>query len=384
MLPLVATLALPLATRAVPALLALLACGAPPAPTDAGIDAGLDAGAALDPREITEPMPLLHADGTVSAHGWARGPLVEYDRAAVAPEVAERVREWEFYAIFAPGFALSVTLADVGVATVGTLTVQDYATGVRHEETILGGGEDLALPATPYGDTRWDRPAGFVEYGYDAGTRTIRFGAGDAGLWERAEADLVVLEDPASESVAVVTRFEDPRLFFYENKRVDMTATGTVRIGEASWTLPAEGAYAVLDWGRGAWPPEVRWDWAAASGTSSGRRVGINLGTVHGDDSRGTADAVIVDGVLHKLGRVRWDYDVEDLLAPWRFTTEDGRLDLVLAPDFDDSSTLDLGRMGMRTWKVHGILSGTVALDDGSTLPIEGVRGIAEHVEIAW
>jgi hypothetical protein len=33
---------------------------------------------------------------------------------------------------------------------------------------------------------------------------------------------------------------------------------------------------------------------------------------------------------------------------------------------------------------VHGEIRGTVQLDDGSQLQVEGIRGAAEYVEIIW
>lgn len=351
----------------------LLACSGP-APGDAGaIDAGPPP---LMEREITEPTPLLD-DGRVIAHGWARGPLMEYERAAVAPEHADRVREWEYYAIYAPRFAAAVTFTDVGIATIVTVSVQDYETGVVHNESLLGSAGELVLPSSVSGTIAFTTERGFAETELVDSTRHVRMGvgAGDAD----ARVDLAIEE--GGESVAVVHLFSPEGLFFYENKRVGLAATGTIRVGASAWTL--EGAYAVIDWGRGAWPPEVQWDWAAASGTSGGRRVGINLGTVHGDDSRGTADAIVVDGVLHKLGRVAWSYDRAALDRPWRFTND--RVDLTLAPDFDESGGFELGRRyAMTTLKMHGTFSGSVVLDDGTTLSVEGVRGAAEHVEIRW
>lgn len=339
----------------------------------------------LMPMEIVTPTPLLAADGTLAAHGWARGPLMQYDRASFAPEHADRVREWEYFAIFAPTFAAAVTIADLGILTIATISVQDYATGEVLDESLLGGPGDLVLPSTPFESTTWATSGGDVEHRYEAGTRTIRFRAGAVDVWELAEAALTIPDDPAGESIAVVTRFDPPGLFFYENKRVGLAATGSIRIGDSTFTLPDEGAYAVIDWGRGAWPEEVTWEWAAASGDSGGHRIGINLGSVHGDDSHGTADAIVVDGVLHKIDRVLWSFDPADLEAPWRFTSTDGRLDLTLAPDFDESSTLDLGRRySMSNTKMHGTFSGTVELDDGSILTIGGVRGAAEQVHIMW
>jgi hypothetical protein len=72
-------------------------------------------------------------------------------------------------------------------------------------------------------------------------------------------------------------------------------------------------------------------------------------------------------------------------LAPWLFTSEDGRINLTLTPDFDDSTVLALGPpLTLTRWKVHGVIEGTIGLDDGSTLQVQEVRGAAEYVEIIW
>jgi hypothetical protein len=360
--------------------LSLGACSVAPTTTDAGVDA---APPALMPREITEPTPVLGPDGTVAA-GWARGPLMQYDRDAVPAEHADAIREWEYYAVFAPTLAASVTVSDVGIVSIATVSVQDYATGLVHSEAMLGGDVELVLPSTPFESTRWDPAGGFFEHVYDAGTRTVTCGIGAADVWEQARADLVIDDDPLGESIAVVTRFPELGFFFYENKRVGLPAHGSLRVGDTTWELPEGTTFAVIDWGRGVWPADVQWEWAAASGTSGGHRIGINLGSVHGDDSRGTADGVVVDGVLHKLGRVAWSFDAADPSAPWRFTDDDGRIDVTMTPDFDESSSLRLGPYSMTTVKMHGSFEGSVVLDDGSTLAIEAVRGAAERVHIAW
>jgi hypothetical protein len=349
--------------------LALLSCAVPPPPP---------------PHEITEPTPLLDADGHLLAQGWARQPYPEYQRDRVMPGDADRLREWEYVQIFAPTFAVSVTIADLGVVAIATMSVQDYTTGETTSDSLIGNPSTLTLPETPFGSTTWGTSTGQASLAYDAGTRTITYCGGTAGTCERASAMLGVVDDPSGESLTAVTRFSPDGLFFYENKRVGLAATGTLRMGTTEYTLPDGASWAVIDWGRGAWPENVTWEWAAASGSVDGRRVGINLGSVHGDDSLGTPDGVVVDGVLHKMSRVRWTFDATAPLSPWHFTSDDGRLDLTMTPDYDESGMLDLGRNSMHTSKAHGVFRGTVVLDDGTTLAIDGVRGAAEHVEITW
>ncbi|MGB9339380.1 MAG: DUF2804 domain-containing protein [Polyangiales bacterium] len=340
---------------------------------------------AASPSEITVETPLLHADGTVAAHGWARGPLMQYDRSLVQADHLPGLREWEYYAVFAPDFAIGLTLADLGFLSFAILTLEDYATGDVHDAMLFGDAAGLDFPSTPFENTLFESSAGSIEYRFEEGMRTITVLAGEEGGDERMEAHLQLSDSRATQSIAVVHRFEEPGQFFYENKRLSMPATGSVQVGDASYTLPEGQSFAVLDWGRGAWPGEVRWEWGHFAGMNDGQLLGINMGTVNGDDTPGTADAAIVDGVLHKLGRSAWEYDLEDVMAPWRFSSADGSIDLTLTPDFDDSTTLDLGAAYVLTrWKVHGEIEGAVRLDDGSQLQVQGIRGAAEYVEIIW
>ena len=78
---------------------------------------------AADPGEITAETPLLNPDGTLAARGWARGPLMQYDRSLVRADQADGLREWEYYAVFTPDFAIGLTLADLGL-----LSAQDERT----------------------------------------------------------------------------------------------------------------------------------------------------------------------------------------------------------------------------------------------------------------
>ncbi len=335
--------------------------------------------------EITQETPLLHADGTVAAHGWARGPLMQYDRSLVQEQVADGLREWEYYAVFAPDFAIGLTLSNIRLLSFAILTLEDYMTGNIHSAILFADPSALDFPPTPFGNTLFEAATGSVEYRFEEGKRSITVLSGQEGADDRMEAHLELSDSRATESIAVVHRFDEPGQFFYENKRVSMPATGSVRVGTTVYQLPEGRSFGVLDWGRGAWPQDVRWEWGHFAGMTGGHMVGINLGTVFADDSRGTADAVIVDGVLHKISRSEWNYDLDDLMAPWRFTSTDERIDLTLTPDFDDSTTLSLGApLTLTRWKVHGEIRGTVLLDDGSRLQVEGIRGAAEYVEIVW
>ena len=340
-------------------------------------------GTSSDPGEITEATALLNEDGTVAAHGWARGPLMEYDRSLVQPGRQDQLREWEYYAVFAPDFAIGLTLADLGLLSFSILTLEDYETGEIHDAIMFEDTDALDFPFTPFENTLFESSTGSVEYRFEGDHRTITVLAGAPGSADRMEARVRLADSEAVQSIAVSHLFDEPGEFFYENKRLSMPATGTVLVGATTYDFGEGESFGVLDWGRGVWPDDVKWEWGHFTGMTDGHLVGINMGTVNGDDTPGSADSVTVDGVLHKLPESTWNYDLDDLMAPWRFTSEDGRIDLTLNPDFDDSTVLALGPpLTLTRWKVHGVIEGTVGLDDGSTLQVRGVRGAAEYVEI--
>ena len=62
-------------------------------------------------------------------------------------------------------------------------------------------------------------------------------------------------------------------------------------------------------------------------------------------------------------------------------TDDEGRLDLAFDPRIDRTDNIDAaGVIVSRQHQVFGTFSGTVVLDDGSTLCVTGLRGSAEHI----
>ena len=100
--------------------------------------------------------------------------------------------------------------------------------------------------------------------------------------------------------------------------------------------------------------------------------------------SRTTGNSVVVDGVLHKLGKIDWSYTENDIMPPWYFRSQDDRFDMVLEPFYDQSNEIDLGAYYMKTIKVHGRVGGYVVLDDGTAVEIEDFIGFAEHAFQRW
>ena len=54
------------------------------------------------------------------------------------------------------------------------------------------------------------------------------------------------------------------------------------------------------------------------------------------------------------MGRIKWDYSKDDIMQPWFFRSDDGRFDIKMECDFDDSNNIDLGFYYMKTIQPRG------------------------------
>lgn len=329
--------------------------------------------------EYTEPIEIL--DGSeVQARGWARRPLFGHDRDAVPEALRPRLREWDFYVVHTPDFAIPVTLAEVHLGDTelvfASVVVHDYASGEAVGPSFFQLDQGLDLGPDPGGSYEISFSNGTLTYGMDGGTRVIDV-TGDGG-----SAHLEIGADPG-ESLALVTPYAEPTLYFYENKALPLPASGWVEADGRRWEVT--DGLAAMDFVRTVMPEQLEWTWATAMGEVGGRAIGVNLGSVYGDEAGGTPNCVVVEGVLHKLGRVDWTFDLADPLQPWRFVSEDGRVDLTLAPDHDyvEQTVTDLGDYHVALTKLYGRFEGTVELDDGEILDVSGLMGAAEYVDSA-
>lgn len=352
----------------------------------------VECGLAAEPQsgtgriEFTEAVPLLDASGKLSAWGWARRANMQYDRSLIPQSRQARVKEWEHYTIMTPEFTLGITLAQLGPLVLASAELIDYREQSSAGATFISAGkkDKSIFPVNPYGATRIERGQDFVSMEYLDGQRRVQCRFSKGPLSVPFEADITLQDPPGGESVAITRPFEGEGQFFYENKIFGMPATGSATVNGKSYTLPAGDAFAIFDWGRGVWPADSKWFWGQAAGKVGERKVAINLGWGYGDDARGTCNAILVDGKLHKLDAVDCSFDPNDRMQPWKFTSNDGRLTLDFQPIYNQHSKQDVGFAKAELHKIHGRYSGTLVLDDGTKLEVKDLLGFAEHMEQRW
>jgi len=342
-------------------------------------------------REISTPSPLLDEHGDLRQVGWSRRPLLDCNLEdagfyRLRPLQRFRIKRWDYYGLTTPDFYFSITLADVGyIGQVFAYTL-DFDSGDFHEETLiipLARGVELARNSDQ-GDSAFDNSQVRVHFELDGNARRIQLDWPGFRSGQGLAADLTLDQRPEHESMVIVIPIGQRR-FYYNRKTNCLPAQGWVQRGEQRTQVTPADSLGNMDWGRGVWEYDSFWVWASASAfLPEGRTLGLNMGFGFGDTSAATENAFILDGRIHKLGEVQFDYDPADFMKPWRMVSPDGRLDLTFAPFKERVATTNLGILSSEVHQIFGRYQGQLVTDEGETLEIDGVIGFAEEHHARW
>ncbi|WP_030166505.1 DUF2804 domain-containing protein [Spirillospora albida] len=321
-------------------------------------------------QEIVEPVDLCLPDGRLNpdAVGWTRRPLHRANLRGWG-----RAKRWEYWGIVTPRHIVGLVASSLDYAGVHGVYVLDRETG---EELARDAVAPFALGA------RFPERCGEGEVAARGGGVAVggRHGASGTLLRAKAPGVLVDLEIPlpdGHESLGVVVPWSEHR-FQYTVKDVGRPVRGRLTLPSGEYEV-GEGAFAVLDHGRGKWPYRMTWNWAAASG----RKLALQLGGKWTDGTGQTENGLFVDGRLHKIGDdLRWTYDPTDLLRPW--TIEGPRVQVGFHPFHERVARTELLIVGSETHQCFGYFTGRVQTDDGAWLDVEGLEGWAEEARQRW
>ncbi len=344
-------------------------------------------------NEITQKGKLLSKSGALTQAGWMRQPLLDCNLEDVAfyPRLWRflqpwRVKRWDYYAVFTPKRFFSATIAHLGYAGNVFVYTVDFETPQVHEEGLVipfGKGIYLARNSDK-GETSIEGKRVRLSFSQYPERRElfIEWPSYHQGRGLLAEISLACpLEH---ESMTIVIPIGRKR-FYYNRKINSMPASGKIHYGHEIEYLSPESSLGSLDWGRGVWEYRSFWNWASASGfLSDGRRFGLNFGKGFGDLSKATENCVILDGRVHKLNQVSFEYDPQDFMRPWKFEDDQGRLALEFVPFVERVARTNLLIITSEVHQIFGRYSGRVLLDDGDELHLDGLIGFAEEHHARW
>ncbi len=341
--------------------------------------------------ELTQPGPLLNTQGRLAQIGWSRQPLLDCNLEAarfyaLRPLQRFRIKRWDYYAVFTPQRFFSATVADLGYAGNVFVYTLDFASNELHEEgLVIPLGQGIRLPRDSRGDeTTFANKQATLRFQAEAGARRIFADWPGYHEGRGIQAELTLTCPPDHESMTITIPIGAKR--FYYNRKINcLPAEGVIHYGDVHEEVHPHESLGSLDWGRGVWDYQSYWNWASASGyLPDGRALGLNLGRGFGDLSRATENCVILNGRVHKLDQVGFDYQSGEYMRPWHFTDNEGRLDLTFTPFHERIARTNLAIITSEVHQMFGRYAGYVRLDDGQEVEVRDLIGFAEEHHARW
>ncbi|MEJ2249451.1 MAG: DUF2804 domain-containing protein [Candidatus Lokiarchaeota archaeon] len=338
-------------------------------------------------NEITEKTKLFTEEGELKQRGWARKPILIYNKEDIGVGW-HRIKEWDHYSIIGRNYGFQITIADIGYLGQMSVSLLDFTKfeDLTEETYKLFTKGKLNLPRSSLMESEINFPTDK----FDAkiitrkGEREIELDYPEfknIGL----KAHLTLEDNPNMDNTVVVTGYKnDPHKFYYNHKINYMPADGTVQLGENEYHFSRENTFGLLDWGRGVWPYKTHWLWGSAAGKVNETPFAFNIGYGFGDLSTHTENIVFYNGKAHKLDKVMFHHKNRNPNKTWKFTSNDGRFNMILEPMLPRKSYLNVGIIKLDSVVLHGKYSGYIILDNGEKITIDNIMGHAEDIYWRW
>lgn len=348
----------------------------------------------LPPRSGPYREPELHVDTSYalgltdgslcrSSVGWSRHPrhVCNLDRLDRDP------KRWNYWCLTGPEHLVAVSVSDRGSEAVAAMSVYRFAD--RMFRTAVAKADDrrfVSMSSIVDGDVTFaNGPTRFAFRGLGRG-RTSLSGVGRLDDETPFSFDFEIHRPAGHETLNVVIPWSDTE-YQFTSKHECLRPKGRLDVGRSAFSFTPDACYATFDFGRGYWPHESIWNWAAASGRQQGHVIGLNLGGKWTDGTGTNENGVLIDGRLHKIGEdLVWDYDPTDFMKPWRILTpHSDTLDLTFDPAYerrDERSEAD-GSYRRAVSQVFGHFAGTVPGPSGP-MSIQELFGWAEELQATW
>ena len=330
-------------------------------------------------------MSVLNDAGGSQNFGWSRQPLFFYDPALVwAPR--RKYSESDRYIVFNSTHIVIFEIRDdgyLGHMGITIIFVKEKKRSTHIYQSLLPLGSYEMPPGSQSGAIRYRRKKRMLDLvPMEGGARIIRVDIPRFG-YSRSRSlrgELVLTEPAMAESLMCNMPWRNEKnAFRYSRCSPWFTVEGVIQFGTVEIVFTKGNSWGILDWNRGVRPRSDTRYWAGACGMSNGRLAGFCAGHSLADSSAGTENAFFVDGRLHKLDQVTFHIPPSNWLSPWRFTSNDNRLEMTFNPLQERIDRRRVLLHAVTRRQVCGTFSGKAILDDGAELEFHNITGFAER-----
>jgi hypothetical protein len=337
----------------------------------------------MAPLEIDSPRSIVDESGRPVHFGWARSPVFQYDRDLLRPPYG-RITEMERHIIFSPTHLLAFEVLDggaLGYFSVSVFSLTDEKRFTQSFTVPFPMGIFNLPPNSDAGSIRIQQKKFAIAFSaMEGGSRIVKVDIPRFGRHRSLRGEVALLPLPGAESILTSSPWlREKNAFRYARSSPWYIVEGVMQLGNKELVFAKDKAWGILDWSRGVRPRSDTRLWAAACGLSGERQVGFNLGYSAADSSAGTENAFFLDGKLHKLDQATFHIPSSNWLDPWRFTSNDKRLEMTFTPHQERSDRRVMFFHSLQRRQVCGSFSGSVILDDGSRCIFWNITGFAER-----
>jgi hypothetical protein len=340
-------------------------------------------GVAMPQNEISSAVSVLSDLGEPQNFGWSRQPDFFYDPAmAWAPR--QNFSESDRYIVFNHSHIFIFEIRDdgyFGSMGITAVSIKEKKRSTQIFKSLLPLGSYEMPSESRSAATRYRRKKLILDFvPMESGARIIKADIRKFGHNRSFRGELVLTEPAAAESLVCNLSWpKDKNAFRYSRRSPWYAVEGVIQFGTKEIVFSGGNAWGIFDWSRGIRPRADIRHWACACGMAGGRLAGFSIGYGMADSSPATENAFFVDGRLHKLDQVTFHLSPANSLSPWRFTSNDGRLEMVFTPQQERTDRRRLLFYSASRRQVCGTFSGKAILDDGAALEFQGMTGFAER-----
>lgn len=330
---------------------------------------------------------LLHSCGDLDECGYSTYLIKEYSRDQIKAS-KWRIKEWDYYYIGDKNYGIALTIDDNGYMGLVSGSVLDFKEKKHFNKANMFWFcfGNVNMPSTSEKGDIFRSGKGYKGHFINQnGIRHLMMEIENFnGRYFKAD---IYLTPTNEHSMVIATPFKKKKHFYYNQKINNLKAKGHFVFGDLTYEFD-EGAYGVLDWGRGVWTYSNTWYWSSLSGEYNGNIIGFNLGYGFGDTSASSENMLFVNDKFYKLDDVTFNIPLnekgkENYLEKWTFTSVFGDIDLIFEPIIDRHDATNAIIISQDAHQVFGKFSGTFKTSDG-VVEIKDMLGFAEKVKNRW